>query len=106
MAIGWWNKNNQCRKLKLIWHKLEKFVWVLIQECIELKISDTEMTSQERNKFRARRSKHTQTFLQRGLCISCAARTLQHNIQWLQWGVTFSQVVWLIGCWLVSASHK
>jgi hypothetical protein len=26
--------------------------------------------------------------------------------QWLQWGVTFSQVVWLIGCWLVSASHK
>jgi len=35
-----------------------------------------------RNKFRARRSKHTQslkTFLQRGLCISCAARTLQHT---------------------------
>ena len=27
-------------------------------------------------------------------------------LQWLQWGVTFSQVVWLIGCWLVSASHK
>jgi len=26
--------------------------------------------------------------------------------QWLQWGVTFSQMVWLIGCWLVSASHK
>jgi len=28
------------------------------------------------------------------------------RLQWLQWGVTFSQVVWLIGCWLVSASHK
>ena len=27
-------------------------------------------------------------------------------LHWLQWGVTFSQVVWLIGCWLVSASHK
>ena len=27
-------------------------------------------------------------------------------LQWLQLGVTFSQVVWLIGCWLVSASHK
>jgi hypothetical protein len=24
----------------------------------------------------------------------------------LQWGVTFSQVVWLVGCWLISASHK
>ena len=46
-----------------------------------LKISDTVMTSRERNKFRAQRSKRTQsqTFLQRGLCISCAARTLQHT---------------------------
>ena len=33
----------------------------MIQECIDLKISDTVMTSQERNKFRARRSKHTQS---------------------------------------------
>ena len=53
----------------------------MIQECIDLKISDTVMTSQERIKFRARRSKHTQsqTFFQKGLCISCAARTLQHT---------------------------
>ena len=29
----------------------------LDSECIDLKISDTVMTSQERNKFRARRSK-------------------------------------------------
>jgi hypothetical protein len=36
-------------------------VWVLIQECIDLKISDTVMKSQERNKFRARRSKCTQS---------------------------------------------
>ena len=33
----------------------------MIQECIDPKISDTVMTSQERNKFRARRSKHTQS---------------------------------------------
>jgi len=33
----------------------------LIQECIDLKISDAVMTSQERNKFRARRSKRTQS---------------------------------------------
>jgi len=33
----------------------------LIQECIDLKISDTVMTSQERNKFRARRGKRTQS---------------------------------------------
>ena len=33
----------------------------MIQKCIDLKISDTVMTSQERNKFRARRSKHTQS---------------------------------------------
>jgi len=35
------------------------------------------------------------------LCHYCAKW-----LQWLQRGVTFSQVVWLIGCWLVSASHK
>ena len=40
--------------------KLEESVWVLIQECIDLKISDTVMTSQERNKFRARKSKRMQ----------------------------------------------
>jgi len=34
---------------------------ILIQECIDLKISDTVMTSQERNNFRARRSKRTQS---------------------------------------------
>jgi len=33
----------------------------LIQECTDLKISDTVMTSQERNKFRARRSKRLQS---------------------------------------------
>ena len=33
----------------------------MIQECIDLKISDTVMTSQERNKFRARRSKRMQS---------------------------------------------
>jgi len=78
MAIGWWNKINQCQGLQglqgwptarvsgwwqlagetkstsvenwnYIWHKLEESVWVLIQECIDLKISDTVMTSQERN---------------------------------------------------------
>ena len=26
--------------------------------------------------------------------------------KWLQWGVTFSHVVWLIGCCLVSTGHK
>jgi len=40
-------------------NKLEESVWVLIQECIDLKISDTVMTSQERNKFRARRIAQT-----------------------------------------------
>ena len=38
-----------------------------------------------------------------------APELLSLFVQWLpslQWGVTFSQVVWLIGCWLVSASHK
>jgi len=30
----------------------------------------------------------------------------QIYLYWLQWGVTFSQIVWLIGCWLVSASHE
>ena len=24
---------------------------------------------------------------------------VSRKVQWLQWGVTFSQVVWLIGCW-------
>ena len=33
----------------------------LIQKCIDLKISDTVMTSQERIKFRALRSKRTQS---------------------------------------------
>ena len=35
----------------------------MIQECIDLKISDTVMTSQERNIFRARRSKRTQSLI-------------------------------------------
>jgi len=33
----------------------------LIQECVDLKFSDTVMTSQERNNFRARRNKRTQS---------------------------------------------
>eukprot|EP00983_Pelagomonas_calceolata_P125175 1161188-Pelagomonas_calceolata.AAC.1 len=31
---------------------------------------------------------------------------LDLDLQWLQWWMTFSQVVWLIGLWLVSASQK
>ena len=60
IAIGWWNKINQRWKLKLNLTKFEEAVWVLIQECVDLKFSDTVMTSQERNKFRAQRSKHMQ----------------------------------------------
>jgi hypothetical protein len=50
-------------------------------DCIDLKISDTVMTSQERNKFRARTSKRTQSFKHsfKKVCISCAAHTLQHT---------------------------
>ena len=33
----------------------------MVQECIDFKISNTVVTSQERNKFRARRSKRTQS---------------------------------------------
>jgi len=82
MAIGWWNKINQCRKLKLnltqTWGVCMIFFpgmhWSQNQwYCVD---------KPERNKFRAqRRRKRTQswTFLQKGLCISCASRTLQHT---------------------------
>ena len=60
MPIGWWNKINQCRKLKLnltqTWG-----VCMSLDSGLYLKISDTVMTSRERNKFRAQRSKRTQS---------------------------------------------
>jgi hypothetical protein len=39
MAIGWWTKSTSVENWNYIWHKLEESVWVLIQECIDLKIS-------------------------------------------------------------------
>ena len=55
LADGNWlvKQNQPVSKIETIFDKLEESVWVLIQECIDLKISDTVMTSQERNKFRA-----------------------------------------------------
>ena len=47
---GWWQlacetKSTSVENWNWIWHKLEESVWVLIQECIVIKISDTVMTS-------------------------------------------------------------
>jgi len=50
----------------------------LIQECIDLKISDTVMTSQERNKFRARRSKRTQSLKHSFKKVSVSHAQLAH----------------------------
>ena len=63
MAIGWWNKINQCRKLKLnltqtwgVWMSLDLGMhWSQIQWYCDDK------PCQERNKFRARRSKRMQS---------------------------------------------
>ena len=40
---NWLVKQNQpvSKNWNYIWHKLEESVWVLIQKCIDLKISDT-----------------------------------------------------------------
>ena len=78
MAIGWLNKINQCRKLKLMWHKLEESVWALIQECIDLKISNAVMTSQERNKLRAQRSKRMQSLIHSFKKVSVSHAQLAH----------------------------
>jgi len=50
----------------------------LIQECIDLRISDTVMTSQDRNKFRARRSKHTQSLKHSFKKVSVSHAQLAH----------------------------
>jgi len=50
----------------------------LIQECIDLKISDTVMTSQERNKFRARRSKRMQSLKHSFKKVSVSHAQLAH----------------------------
>ena len=61
MAIGWWNKINQCQKLKL---NLTQTWGVCMSLDSGMHWSQNQLycdDSQERNKFRARRSKRTQS---------------------------------------------
>ena len=50
----------------------------MIQECVDLKFSDTVMTSQERNKFRARRSKCMQSLKHSFKKVSVSHAQLAH----------------------------
>jgi len=112
MAIGRWNKINQCRNLKLnltqtwgVCTSLNSGMhWSQNQWYCDDKPRKEQIQSSQ-DTFRAQ--------TQYGLLtkVFTEYRVQQNGYKWLQWGViqwgmTFSQVVWLIGCWLVSASHN
>ena len=78
MAIGWWNKINQCQKLKLNLTQTWGVCMSLNSGSIDIKISDTDMTSQERINFRAWRSKHTQSLKHSFKKVSVSHAQLAH----------------------------
>ena len=78
MAIGWWNKINQCQKLKLNPTQTWGVCMSLDSGMHWSQISDIVMTSQERNKCRARRSKRTQVLKHSFRKVSVSHAQLAH----------------------------